>query len=305
MILWKSIISQLPTVDHWAISGDFNMVEDVGDRVGGRSQTVAGSELYEWERLIFALGLMDLWHVSSFVRLQDSLEYSRSDRREVHTNLSRLDRFYADKFIWDKGGYIGILPSFSFSDHAPLRISIVLQEHYKTSRFRILNHVFLRQDCVSIVHNIWNKYVYSYDYALSSAQKAVREIQQLFHYKAKQVAESFFTKIGRLRRGFRSLQHLQERRSYSTYIRLSSRVIQVGNQILELQKVSAKFTYHNLASEWAESGDKVNKMFFKMHNYHKLTARISLLKCLDGSYTNDPSQMRQIASEYYDNLLKA
>ena len=28
-------------------------------------------------------------------------------------------------------------------------------------------------------------------------------------------------------------------------------------------------------------------------------------KCLDGSYSNDPSQMRQIASEYYDNLLKA
>ena len=105
------------------------MLEDVGDRVGGRSQTVAGSELYEWERLIFALGLMDLWHVSSFVRLQDSLEYYRSDRREVHTNLSRLDRFYADKFIWDKGGSIGILPSFSFSDHAPLRIIIVLQEH--------------------------------------------------------------------------------------------------------------------------------------------------------------------------------
>ena len=303
MILWKSIISQLPTVDHWAIAGDFNMVEDVSDRVGGTSQTVAGSELYEWERLIFALGLMDVWHVSSFVRLQDSLEYSRSDRREVHTNLSRLDRFYADKFIWDKGGSIGILPSFSFSDHAPLRIIIVLQEQYKTSRFRIPNHVFLRQDCVCIVHNIWNKYVYSHDCALSSVQNAIREIQQFFHYKAKQVVHSSFTKIGRLRRGLRSLQHLQEKRPYSTYIR--SRVIQVGNQILELQKVSAEFTYHNIASEWAESGDKVNKMFFKMHNFHKSTARISQLKCPDGSFTNDASQMRQIASEYYDNLLKA
>ena len=52
-------------------------------------------------------------------------------------------------------------------------------------------------------------------------------------------------------------------------------MIQVGNQILELQKVSAEFTYHNLASEWAESGDKVNKMFFKIHNYHKSMARIS------------------------------
>ena len=43
---------------------------------------------------------------------------------------------------------------------------------------------------------------------------------------------------------------------HSTYI--SSGMIQVGNQILELQEVSAKFTYHNIASEWAESGDKVN-----------------------------------------------
>ena len=290
-------------MDHWAIASDFNMLEDVCDRVGGRFQTVAGSELYEWERLIFSLGLMDLWHVSSFGRLHDSLAYSRSDRREVHTNLSRLDRFYADKFIWDKGGYIGILPSFSFSDHAPLRISIILQEHYKTSRFRILNHVILRQDCVPIVHNIWHKYVYSSDYALSSVQKAIMEIQQFFHYKAKQVVQSSFTKIGRLRSGLRSLQHLQERRPYSTYI--SSRVLQVGNQILELQKLSAEFTYHNMASEWAESGDKVNKMFFKIHNYHKLAARIFHLKCPDGSYTNDPRQMRQIASEYYENLLKA
>ena len=136
-ILWKSIISQLPDVDHWAIAGDFNMLEDVGDRLGGTSQTISGSELYEWERLTFSLGLMDLWHVSSFVRIHDSLAYSRSDRREAHTNLSRLDRIYADKFLWEKGGSIGIIPSFSFSDHAPLRLVIVLQEQYKNSRYII------------------------------------------------------------------------------------------------------------------------------------------------------------------------
>ena len=148
MVLWKIILLQLPTVDHWVIAGDFNMLEDVCDRVGGRSHTIDGSKLYEWERLIFYLGLMDLWHVSCFVGLQDYLVYSRSDRRELHSNLSRLDRFYVDKFLWDKRGSIGILPSFSFSDHAPLRLVIVLHEHYKTSRFKNPNHVFLRQDCV-------------------------------------------------------------------------------------------------------------------------------------------------------------
>ena len=98
--------------------------------------------------------------------------------------MSRLDRVYADKFLWDKGVTIGILPSFSFSDHAPLRLVIVLQEQHRNSRFKIQNHVFLRQDCAPSVHNIWNKYDYSYDYALSSVQNAISETQQFFHYKA-------------------------------------------------------------------------------------------------------------------------
>ena len=113
------------------------------------------------------------------------------------------------------------------SDHAPLRLVIVLQEHHKTSRFRIPNHVVLSQEFVPIVHNIWNKYDYSYDCALSSVQKALGEIQQFFQFKSKQIFYASFTKIGRLRRGLRSLQHLQEKRPYSSYI--SSRVIQVGN----------------------------------------------------------------------------
>ena len=225
--LWKSIMPQLPVVEHWAIAGDFNMLEDGCDRLGGTFQPLFGSKLYEWERLIFSLGLMDLWHVSSFERMQDSLAYSRSDRKQSNTNLSRLDRVYADKFLWDKGGSIGILPSFSFSDHAPLRLVIVLQEQHRNSRFKIPNHVFLRQDCAPSVHNIWNKYDYSYDYALSSVQNAISETQQFFHCKAKQVFYESCTKIGRLRRGLKSLQHLQERRPYSRYI--NSRVIQVGN----------------------------------------------------------------------------
>ena len=96
-------MSQLPTIDHWAIAGDFNMLEDLSDRLGGTSQTLAGTELYEWERLIFSLDLVDLWHVPSFVRIQDSLAYSRSNRRDSHTNLSRLDvmliNFYGTKEV--------------------------------------------------------------------------------------------------------------------------------------------------------------------------------------------------------------
>ena len=145
-----------------------------------------------------------------------------------------------------------------------LHFLFLIMHQHRTSRFKIPTHVFLRQDCAPSVHNMWNKYDYSYDYALSSVQNAIRETQQFFHYKAKQVFYESCTKIGRLRRGLKSLQHLQEKRPYSRYI--NSRVIQVGNQILELQKISADFNYHNISSSWAESGDKVNKLFFAVHN---------------------------------------
>ena len=82
-------------------------------------------------------------------------------------------------------------------------------------------------------------------------------------------------------------------------------MVQVGNQILEFEKVSVDFSYHNISSTWAESGYKVNKMVFVVHNHQKSIARISRLKCLDGSYTTNSNQMRQIASDYYKTLLKA
>ena len=46
-ILWKSILSQLPIVNHWVIVGDFNMLEDVCARLGDIMHTLSGSELYE------------------------------------------------------------------------------------------------------------------------------------------------------------------------------------------------------------------------------------------------------------------
>ena len=36
---------QLPAVEHWAIAGDFNMLEDGCDRLGGTFQPLFGSEL--------------------------------------------------------------------------------------------------------------------------------------------------------------------------------------------------------------------------------------------------------------------
>ena len=47
---WSLIDDALPAFDHWCVGGDFNMLEDPMDRVGGSQTTLHGSELAAWER---------------------------------------------------------------------------------------------------------------------------------------------------------------------------------------------------------------------------------------------------------------
>ena len=129
----------------------------------GIFQPLFGSELYKWERLIFSLGLMDLWHVSSFERMQYSLPYSCQNRKnQIPICLGQIE-FTRINFCGTKEAQSEFYLHFPF---------LIMHQH-RTSRFKIPTHVFLRQDCAPSVHNMWNKYDYSYDYALSSVQNAV------------------------------------------------------------------------------------------------------------------------------------
>ena len=112
--MWSYLCDTLPHVDHWCMVGDFNMIEDKLDRSGGSQAVLYGSELSFWERLCFKYGFQDTWYSSSFNKHVESLQFSRSDRRLLGTNLARLDRFYADDFFLTLGGSLQILAGQHF-----------------------------------------------------------------------------------------------------------------------------------------------------------------------------------------------
>ena len=73
---WSAISSKIPQqIDHWALVGDFNMIEDVQDRQGGSLHTTSGSKHRAWEILCMSHRLVDLWSVPSFNRLPESLSF--------------------------------------------------------------------------------------------------------------------------------------------------------------------------------------------------------------------------------------
>ena len=67
---WFKIGSHLLSVDHWCMVGDFNMIENFGDRTRGSHSLIGVAELITWDRLCLSFKFQDAWHATSFVRLK-------------------------------------------------------------------------------------------------------------------------------------------------------------------------------------------------------------------------------------------
>ena len=75
--------------------------------------------------------------------------------------------------------------------------------------------------------------------------------------------------------------------------------------LVEIEEKREEFSFHKNAAHWAVQEDRCNGEFFAVvwpKNYHR---GIRHLKNLDGSLTTSPEEMRQIASEFYQELLSA
>ena len=91
---WSGILSKIPQqIDHWALVGDFNMIEDVQDRQDGSLRTICGSELRAWERLCVWL---------TFGQFPPSIDY-----RNPHLFQDLIDAWRGSTFlVWT--GFMGM-----------------------------------------------------------------------------------------------------------------------------------------------------------------------------------------------------
>ena len=71
------------------------------------------------------------------------------------------------------------------------------------------------------------------------------------------------------------------------------------------QEECSSFFYYRNVARWSQRQDRVNKDFFNQFKRKNKPLSITSLKRLDGSYTSDESEMRNIVSDYYQQLLSA
>ena len=78
--LWNRLLQDLLVAQHWYMCGDWNMMESPTNSLGGSSISISGSELREWEKLMFKYEVIDLWHIPTFSCMHHSLLYLCSNR---------------------------------------------------------------------------------------------------------------------------------------------------------------------------------------------------------------------------------
>ena len=125
------------------------MLKDLADRSGRRGRTIHDLELLQWEKLLFSLGITDVWGSPQFATSSDSLTFSRSNGTQVNTKLSRIDRYYVSEFFREKGGHIEIIAGTVSSDHRPR-----FEKIYRM--VRIPRHVANNPKWKDEIINAWN-----------------------------------------------------------------------------------------------------------------------------------------------------
>ena len=64
-----------------------------------------------------------------------------------------------------------------------------------------------------------------------------------------------------------------------------------------------EFFYHSQATQWTQIGDKVTGKFFEVAGPRHHCAGVRQLKKPDGTLAIEPNEMREVATDFYRDLL--
>ncbi|XP_074271262.1 uncharacterized protein LOC141595191 [Silene latifolia] len=171
--LWSHLINLKPLVNKWLILGDFNVIRDISEKIGGTLPDLA--DIMDFNSCLYQCEVEDLtssgcdfsWNNK---QLPESRVWTKLDR--AMANVQWLTHFPATSAHFLEPGV---------SDHSPVVVTI-FEDPCRKSRFSFLNCWLDHSDYDNIVHEAWNVPVYgSSTYKLFAKLKNVRKSLRLLH----------------------------------------------------------------------------------------------------------------------------
>ena len=238
--------------------------------------------------------------MGNFSKLPGSLNFSRSDRRTGGTNLARLDRFHIGECLANRGGSLGIMSGSAFSDHFPVIMNFFGSKKRSQEKVRIPATMLVDEKWAEEVHRIWLSFQGTPNGPAHNLLLWIEALSNFFQEIAIKDKEKLKEKELALRRNLKSLQKLQERFPYCTWT--AQKLGEARKQLQQVQDKRSALRFHSQASRWAQFGDRVNGDFFKAKGPRNVSHSLQQLSRENGSITTDETEMRGIATRYYQNL---
>ncbi|KAL3689494.1 hypothetical protein R1sor_015803 [Riccia sorocarpa] len=232
--LWTALEASLDLSRNWILVGDFNMITQQEDQIGGTPELAIGTKKSQWENLLHTLDLRD-----TFKATDGALRFTWDNRRQAMLlgqegqdndqlldagrMLKRLDRIYVGSTLHNLIS-TKILPGSELSDHLPV-ISV-----FQLGSPSVFNKTNYRMNTASLqdpklkaqLATLWVQWQIKYENSNTPALQALRFLG--FQFREGLDEEAIFQTVYQ-----KILNRINSPKNKSTTI--DSRVI-IANQLL-------------------------------------------------------------------------
>lgn len=276
--------------------GDFNMITNTRDQLGGVGSVIRGREARVWARVIRKFKLMDSFHPEG-----NSLRFSW-DNRQIHRHnpanvnfsrfgsrtLKRLDRIYApaNSRSFTPTAKSKILPGLAFSDHAPVVALLKLSDSTRRPSGHRLNVAHLK--CPAFRERItalWNERKieaadrnWSKEDLFQSCMKGTRTLDRCWGKRRALERKARHSALqDRLTKAQLALEAAPEVPALQQEAHVAADLVR------SLEKEKAAWVDQILQERWMAEGDRGTKLFFKSFKGMSAGKNIPALTAEDGS----------------------
>ncbi|KAL0906850.1 hypothetical protein M5K25_025378 [Dendrobium thyrsiflorum] len=249
--LWEDLINfAIPLTSPWCVGGDFNIISNATERVGGNPPNQ--SAIDDFNNTILQCQLQDIGFSDS------AFTWSRANLWQ------RLDRFLFNTYWIDNFDLTHVEHlSRTFSDHAPLLLNISNHGNIVNASFRFQNMWLLDNSFMDLIASNWNAPTFPNNNikGMNRLWSKLSRLKQKLRWWNKHVFKNIFSNILEVEKEVMDLENIYQ---INSSINNLERLNTAKTNLFKLQDMEEAFWKQKAASKLTLEGDRNTKFFHSL-----------------------------------------
>ncbi|XP_055814708.1 uncharacterized protein LOC129884436 [Solanum dulcamara] len=287
--LWDSMLQQSTTSLPWCTVGDFNVITDPEEKLGGVMYNMRKS--LEFISIIEASGLQDLGFTGQ--------KYTWCNQRGIMSRVwKRLDRgMVNDKWLETMPlTSITHLPSVG-SDHCPLLMEMIDQHHNPIKYFKFLNCWPEQPSFMDLVENCWSRSIEG-------------NPMWIFHMKMKRLANTLSNwsrnQFGDIHAKVKEYEEAVRQAEEDLINRQSnenrSKLHAINAEYIRYMKMENTILRQKTQLQWFKEGDMNSSYFHALIRGRRRKLYIHRIQTEEGSWVQGDAEIAEAACEHFQQI---